>query len=642
MTPFARNLSLLLTLLALIVGCESRQPYVGVIVLDTDLPTLYRGELPIGVTLDPGRGGKDLLSNNLLLNGGWELAPSLEGCGYDRSSGEAVTPNGSRLLYPLPEQHFGWELFGQNIGIVGDKSQHHLQAYVSSKDSLVAIKQILRGVEVAPGESYRLTLTAQSTRPATLIATLVDEQMNKLSSPLTLTPSSDMGTLAGQLKVSQAEPAPALLIEFQVKEGEPYLVQNDSTSYWTSQSSATVTIDDLLLQKVGYKEQYGLDENLYALLSELHPSFVRFPAGATANGLYPGNYPLYLDSIQLLAPLWTLNQNEYTHHFGYPQLLQLAKALHSTPILVANFGFSDPSTIQRIEDIKLLPQRIEYIERLINKAPQHQVAIQPGYGLGGAEYDRRLTQLLDKLDTIYPNLQLISAADRSPYKEYSDYPFDLVLPLISYNNLAHIDSLITQRDQLLYPQMMSEATFDTDYTKGYFLPPLALRAAFLILAERRTPYLQALGVTPLIATDLEEQFPIIEAKAGTFHPTLFYQYLCDFKELRGENLCRWDSNNSLQSDVITSLTADKEKKTYYLKAVNVTRHPLHYQIKLKGKNSDFSSVQILSYTSTEPSTSHTPEGFAHYEKSVTQERLRLSSHFHYLFAPYEVVIFKFS
>ena len=642
MTPFARNLSLLLTLLALIVGCESRQPYVGVIVLDTDLPTLYRGELPIGVTLDPGRGGKDLLSNNLLLNGGWELAPSLEGCGYDRSSGEAVTPNGSRLLYPLPEQHFGWELFGQNIGIVGDKSQHHLQAYVSSKDSLVAIKQILRGVEVAPGESYRLTLTAQSTRPATLIATLVDEQMNKLSSPLTLTPSSDMGTLAGQLKVSQAEPAPALLIEFQVKEGEPYLVQNDSTSYWTSQSSATVTIDDLLLQKVGYKEQYGLDENLYALLSDLHPSFVRFPAGATANGLYPGNYPLYLDSIQLLAPLWTLNQNEYTHHFGYPQLLQLAKALHSTPILVANFGFSDPSTIQRIEDIKLLPQRIEYIERLINKAPQHQVAIQPGYGLGGAEYDRRLTQLLDKLDTIYPNLQLISAADRSPYKEYSDYPFDLVLPLISYNNLAHIDSLITQRDQLLYPQMMSEATFDTDYTKGYFLPPLALRAAFLILAERRTPYLQALGVTPLIATDLEEQFPIIEAKAGTFHPTLFYQYLCDFKELRGENLCRWDSNNSLQSDVITSLTADKEKKTYYLKAVNVTRHPLHYQIKLKGKNSDFSSVQILSYTSTEPSTSHTPEGFAHYEKSVTQERLRLSSHFHYLFAPYEVVIFKFS
>lgn len=642
MTPFARNLSLLLTLLTLIVGCESRQPYVGVIVLDTDLPTLYRGELPIGVTLDPGRGGKDLLSNNLLLNGGWELAPALEGCGYDRSSGEAVTPNGSRLPYPLPEQHFGWKLFGQNIGIVGDKSQHHLQAYVSSKDSLVYIKQILRGVEVSPGESYRLTLTAQSTRLATLIATLVDEQMNKLSSPLTLTPTNEKRALGGQLKVSQAESAPALLIEFQVKEGEPYLVQNDSTSYWTTQSSATVTIDDLLLQKVGYKELYGLDENLYTLLSKFRPSFVRFPSGATANGLYPGNYPQYLDSLQLLAPLWTLNQNEYTHHFGYPQLLQLAKALHSTPILVANFGFSDPSTIQRIEDIKLLPQRIDYIEQLLTKAPQHQVAIQPGYGLGGAEYDRRLTQLLDKLDTIYPNLQLISAADRSPYKEYSDYPFDLVLPLISYNNLAHIDSLITQRDQLLYPQMVSEATFDTDYTKGYFLPPLALRAAFLILAERRTPYLQALGVTPLIATDLEEQFPIIEAKASTFHPTLFYQYLCDFKELRGKNLCHWDGNNSLQSDVITSLTADKEKKTYYLKAVNVTRHPLNYQIKLKGKNSNFTSVQILSYTSTEPSTSHSPDGFAHYEKSVTQERLRLSSHFHYLFAPYEVVIFKFS
>lgn len=641
--PSTRKISALLTLLTLLmVGCESRQPFVGVILIDTDLPTLYRGELPIGVTLDPGSGGKDLLSNNLLLNGGWELASHLEGCGYDRATGEVVTPNGSRLPYPLPEQHFGWELIGQNIGISGDKSQHYLLAHVSSTDSLVGIRQNLRGVEISPGESYRLTLTAQSTRPSTIIATLVDAEMKQLSTPLTLPPTTEGGRLVGQLKVTQADATPSLFLEIKATEGEPYLVQRDSISYWTSQSSATVTIDDLLLQKVGYKEQYGLDENLYALLSELHPSFVRFPAGATANGLYPGNYPLYLDSIQLMAPLWTLNQNEYTHHFGYPQLLQLAHALHSTPIIVANFGFSDPSTIQRIEDIKLLPQRIDYIEQLIAKAPQHQVAVQPGYGLGGAEYDRRLTQLLDKLDTIYPNLQLISAADRSPYKEYSDYPFDLVLPLISYNNLAHIDSLITQRDQLLYPQMMSEATFDTDYTKGYFLPPLALRAAFMILAERRTPYLQALGLTPLIATDLEEQFPIIEAKSGTFHPTLFYQYLCDFTQLRGENLCRWDSNNSLQSDVITSLTADKEKKTYYLKAVNVTRHPLHYQIKLKGKNSNFTSVEILSYTSTEPTTSLTPAGFAHYEKSVTQERLRLSSHFHYLFAPYEVVIFKFS
>ena len=90
------------------------------------------------------------------LNGGWELAPALEVGGYDRSSGEAVTPNGSRLLYPLPEQHFGWELIGQNIGISGDKSQHHLLAHVSSTDSFVGIRQNLIGVEVTPGESLSL------------------------------------------------------------------------------------------------------------------------------------------------------------------------------------------------------------------------------------------------------------------------------------------------------------------------------------------------------------------------------------------------------------------------------------------------------------------------------------------------------
>lgn len=628
-------------LLLLIVGCQSRQPYVGVIVVDTDLPTLYNGKLPIGVTLDPGHNGRDLLSDNMLINGGFELARRPEGTGYNFATKEVVTPNGNHLFYPLPEQCHGWQILGGDIHVIGGDQSHHLLIQANSSDSLVAIKQPLEGVDLRQGERYHLSLVAKAYGSATIHATLVGDSLNLLSQPLSLSPNGQDSLLYGSIVATKDSPNTSLLLQIKVAESTPYQIQSDSVTYWTTRGKATITIDNIKLSTTPPNGSINnLQRELYPLLDSLAPSFVRFPSGATANGLYPGTYPVHLDSSAVM-PLWTLRQNEYTGDFTYHSLLLLAKRLHSTPILVTNFGFTDPSTIQRVEDIKLLPQRIEEIQRLIEVDPDKEVAIQPGYNLSSAEYERRFAQLVNKLDTIYPNLQLISAGNRMPYLRYSDYPYDLSLPPITYDRLEEIDSLLSTHDQLFYPQLVSEATFDSDYDNGYFLPPLALRAAFMILAEQRTPYIKVLGITPLISTNLAQDFPIILAKNGGFTPTLLYYYLRDFKEQRGEDLCRMAQPNNLKSDIITSLTSDRDKEVYYLKAVNVTRHPLHYQIKLKGQKSDFSSVQITSYTSTAPTTSQSPKGFSIYQRHTSKERLPLQKQMNYLFAPYEVVIFKF-
>lgn len=614
---------------------------MGAIVLDTDLPTLFNDKLPIGVTLDPGSYGRDLLNSNILINGNFELAPRLAGTGYDATTREVITPNGSHLFYPLPEHLHGWKVLGGDIHLTGEEHNHQLLIQASSNDSLVAIKQPLQGVRLQKGDSFRLSLEAKSYGTSTIKATIVDQSLTPLSKALLLKPSTQDSLLYGHIVASEECQASALLLEINVEEGTPYLIQRDSVSFWSSQSRATITLDDIRLTAVLDSSQSAdIESQLYPLLDSLSPSFVRFPSGATANGLFPGTYPVHQDSLKR-GPLWTLNQNEYTGAFGYNELLQLANALKCSPILVTNFGFTDPSTIQRVEDIKLLPQRIEATKRVIQKAPNQDVIIQPGYNLTGAEYDRRFSQLIDRLDTIFPNLQLISAGDRAPYQRFSDYSYDLVLPPITYDRLEIADSLLTAHDRLFYPQMVSEVTFDHQNDDGYFLPPLALRAAFLILAEQRTPYIKALGISPLLSTEVEKDFPIILVKNGAYKPTLLYHYLQDFTEQRGEHLCRMSGQFDLKSDIITSLSSNASKEVYYLKAVNVTRHPLHYQIKLKGKNSDFSTVQITSYTSTAPTTSQSPEGFAQYERKVTHKKLPLQRQINYLFAPYEVVIFKF-
>lgn len=626
----------------LLGSCESNQPYVGVIVVDTDLPTTYKGELPIGVTLDPGSGGRDLLGTNLLINGGFELANRPTNVGYDAVEQTVVTPNGSKLFYPLPDQHYGWEFLGGAISVVGSGDNYHLSITASSNDSIVAFAQTIQDGAIEKGQSFDFSCRGQAVGNATLYASLVDDSLRLISNRIALSPMPDWASLKGILKTSESSTRARLLLEVTVAEDEAYLVQNDSTSYWSSSRRASLQLDDFRLELSGNTNTLrgGISAHLYTLLKDLAPTFLRYPSGATANGLFPGTYPLHLDSLKQ-KPLWTLRENELTDAFGYTQLLQLAKELGSTPVLVANFGFTDPSTIQRVEDIKELPDRIAYIDKLIGLAGASKVTIQPGYNLTSLEYDRRFAKLLEELEPKYPDLQIISAGNRFGYQKYSDYPYDLTLPEVSYDNLEQIDSLIVSNDLLLFPQLVSEVVFDKHYDKGYFLPPLALRAAFLILSERRTPYIRALGITPSLSSDIEQDFPIIEVVGGDYRPTQLYDYVRDFTAFRGANLHRWDKPNPLTSDIILSITSDEGTGCYFLKAVNMTRHPLNYQIKLKGQKSGFSRVEIVSYTSTQPSTSSNLEGFTHYERKVSQESLSFKSSMSYLFAPYEVVLFKF-
>ncbi|MDD7437258.1 MAG: hypothetical protein PUK66_00205 [Bacteroidales bacterium] len=629
-----------LALFVLLESCESKQPYVGVIVVDTDLPTIYKGELPIGVTLDPGSGGRDLLGTNLLINGGFDLATLPANVGYDVEEQAIVTPNGSRLFYPTPHQHYGWTFLGGNISVLGGGDNYYLSIIASSNDSIVAFTQIIQGGSMDKGQSFDFSCRGQAVGNATLYASIVDDSLRLVSNRIALSPRADWARYKGVLTTSERVERTQLLLEVEVTEGETYLVQNDSVSYWTNSRRASLLLDDLRLDRSDNILRGGISADLYSLLKDLDPAFVRYPCGTTANGIFPGTYPLYLDSLKQ-KPLWTLRENELTDAFGYPELLRLTKELGSTPVLVANSGFTDPSTIQRVEDIKELPSRIAYMEKLIDLAGASEVTIQPGYNLTSMEYDRRFTMLLEVLEAKYPELQIISAGNRSAYQRYSDYPYDLILPEVSYDNLEQVDSLIAGNDLLLFPHLISEVTFDKHYDTGYFLPPLALRAAFLILSERRTPHIRTLGITPLLSTNIEQDFPIVEVVGGAYQPTQLYDYLRDFMAFRGAHLHRLDNPNPLTSDVILSITSDEETGCYYLKAVNMTRHPLNYRIKLKGQNSGFSKVKIISYTSTQSSTSSNLEGFTHYERKVSEERMSFKSSLSYLFAPFEVVLFRF-
>lgn len=633
-----------LTLISLFLGivllstCQSRRPYVGVIQVNTDLPVLHKGKLPIGITLDPGSGGRDLLSTNMLLNGDFDLAPRMVECAYNAVDSTIITPNGFRIFYPLPQQIYGWKVLGGNISVEDSAENHYLLINSSSTDSIVAIQQEMSNFPAKSGAQYRFSVKAQAYGDVRIKVTLVNDSLQPLSNQVTLTPLSEQSVLRGDLKLNEDSDKASLLIEFSMMEGETYFVETDSISYWSTRRRATIHLDDCKLYPSELTLKADVSSELHDLLKKLSPSFLRYPSGRTANGYYPGSYPLHLDSLEK-KPIWTLNKNEWSGDFTYNTFLNLAHSIESTPILVTNFGYTDHTTFQRVEGAKEADQRYAYIAQLFNQAGGKEIAIQAGYDLSGAEYANRFRRMLSQLEGQTHDLQIISATSLQPYERYSDYPFDRVLPIVTYSSLPQIDSLLRHHDYMLYPQVITEVNFDSNYYDGYFLPPLALRAIFMLLAERYTPSIMALGISPLLSDNIERDFPLIEVTGGHYRATLFYQFLSDFQQFRGENLRRLAEKNDVTSDIFLSLTSDITDQYYYLKAVNVTRHPLHYKIALEGLNTRFESVNIISYTTTGVSTSSDLEGFTHYNRSLKEKNLSTGSSFSYLFQPYEVTIF---
>ena len=117
-------------LTVLLSGCEQSISTVGTIEIDADKPVLHEGKLPVGVTLGGmSKSGKDLLSPNIIINGGFELAPRLENCKYDFSKQLLTTPNGYTTFYPVPETLFGWESRGGIVSLQKSTEQSSANQY---------------------------------------------------------------------------------------------------------------------------------------------------------------------------------------------------------------------------------------------------------------------------------------------------------------------------------------------------------------------------------------------------------------------------------------------------------------------------------------------------------------------------------
>lgn len=390
-------------------------------------------------------------------------------------------------------------------------------------------------------------------------------------------------------------------------------------------------------------------DRLRQLMSALTPGFIRYPSGRTANGFYPGTYPIWWrDSIDRLKPspwpIWTLDGGEMTGSFGVDHFMDMARSVSAIPILVLNSGFTDPGSRQRIEDVALLPRRIEHIFGVARSHSHDSLIIQLGYGVSNPEYERRFGTIAK--EAAGNNLSASLTAGGSLLwndRKYSDHVVDLALPpLREPDLLGAIPTMYHLPEQAPEPIMLGEVHFDgRDDDHRSFVPLFVLKAATLIDAEHHSHLIRGISLYPTLSEDPSD-VPLILVRGAKYEPGLMYDFISRFTTLRGPVLRRFPEEHTPVSGLVISLTSDEKGEHFYLKAANTTRHPLTYRLKIRGTNIHLPHAQLVRYLPVVSTTTMDKGEYDRYTSHTEMLQIPLHQDVEITIAPFEVLLIHLS
>lgn len=622
----------------LLSGCYSRTPTIGDLEVNGDLPPVDQVLLPIGVTLNnTGSTGRDLLSDNLVFNGSFDLAKLPIQCSYDAKSRTVTTPNGFSTFYPIAPLLHGWDKGHSAIEYVASGDQKTGHVIFHPTDSVPCVlRQSNCRFSVASGDDYAVSLDLMGGASRVEVM-LMSDSTTVVSSIFSAIPGSVWQTVRGEISVNTPADSAYLVVRAVASPRDTLSLQKYIPL------SSSVVVDNIRLSRGS-----GVISKLYTLLRELDPGFVRFPSGRTANGFYPGTYPIWWrDSIERQTlqswPIWTLEHGEMTGDFRFSDFMELSAKLKTIPILIANSGFTDPDAKQRIEDIRLLPNRIEQIFQAVKNYEHDSLIIQLGYATSSAEYEKRFSMFESAAEEQKVKASITASGSLLwNGRKFNDHVVDFAIPSVTQPDLlASIPEIYHQAEQTPEPIMLGEVHFDTDSTRYSFLPLFVLKAATLIDAEKNSDIIRGITLAPLLSEDLGD-CPVIHVDGAEYTPTTLFRFIQTFVKLRGPVLRQIPDEPLRNSGLIASLTSDRDDKNFYLKAANTTRHPLTYKLKVRGNNIHFSHFNVTRF---HPSISTTTGDVGEYTKySIDLEDVKPALHEdkNITIHPYEVIIIHFT
>ncbi|KZV48772.1 Alpha-L-arabinofuranosidase 1 [Dorcoceras hygrometricum] len=557
--------------------------------------------------------------------------------------GELVNNRGSFKMY----MHSGFEAGGQNTPsnfspwtIIGNESLLHVSTDRSScfdRNKVALRMEVLcnsRGSNVCPvqgvgiynpgfwgmnieqGKKYKVTLYIRASQPIEISISFIGSKGQQILATGNIT--------AGD--VTNWTKKEIILVA--------HGTDHNSRLQFTTRKRGVIWFDQVSAMPLSTHKGHGFRADLFNMLADLKPGFIRFPGGSFVEGEWLFNAYRWKDTIGPweerpghFGDVWQYWTDDGLGFFEY---LQLAEDLGALPVWVFNNGISLNDQVDTSLILPFVQEILDAIEFArgdskskwgsVRAAMEHTEPFDLRYvavgnqDCGNKNYRGNYNKFYSAIKRVYPDIKIISNCDGS-YQQL-DHPADLYdfHVYTSANTMFSMAHNFDHTPRRIPKAFVSEyAVTGDDAGRGSLLKAIA-EAGFLIGLETNSDVVEMASNAPLFVNTNDWSFKpdaiVFDSSKVYGTPSYWMQHF--FKESNGATLL----NSKLQADPSTSVVTsaiswndvDRNKSYLRIKIVNFgsNKLPLGISVDGVGKNpfeSKGSKMTILTSTNVKDENS---------------------------------------
>ncbi|KAL8133586.1 hypothetical protein AgCh_008880 [Apium graveolens] len=465
------------------------------------------------------------------------------------------------------------------------------------------------GMNIEQGKKYKLALHVRSLTSVNISASLTD--------------STGSQTLASaNILASDVSSWTKVEVLLEAKE-----TNHNSRLQLTASQKGVIWFDQVSLMPLDTYKGHGFRNDLFKMVADMKPGFIRFPGGCFVEGEWLRNAFRWKETVGPweerpghFGDVWNYWTDDGLGHFEF---FQLAEDLGAVPIWVFNNGISHQDEVDTSNILPFIQEILDGLEFAKGDANSTWGSVRAAMGhpepfdlryvaignedCGKKYYRGNYLKFYNAIKLSYPDIKMISNCDGSSRK--LDHPADMY----DYHIYSDANNVFSRANAFDRSSRSGPKAFVSEYAvtgkdagQGSLLASLA-EAGFLIGIEKNSDIVEMASYAPLFVNVNDRRWnpdAIVFNSAQAYGtPSYWMQHF--FKDSNGATLL----NSTLQADSPASLIAsaiiwkNMEDDKYYLrlKIVNFGSSTVNLKISVQGlelnsKSSSTSKKTVLTST----------------------------------------------
>ncbi|KAG2294967.1 hypothetical protein Bca4012_003943 [Brassica carinata] len=412
----------------------------------------------------------------------------------------------------------------------------------------------------------------------------------------------------------------------------------------TTTKKGSLWIDQVSAMPVDTYKGHGFRNDLYQMMADIKPRFIRFPGGCFVEGEWLSNAFRWKETVGPweerpghFGDVWKYWTDDGLGHFEF---FQLAEDIGAAPIWVFNNGISHNDEVETASIMPFVQEALDGIEFARGDANSTWGSVRASMGrqepfelkyvaignedCGKTYYRGNYIVFYDAIKKAYPDIKIISNCDgsSSPLDHPADY-YDFHI----YTSASSLFSMYHQFDGTSRKgpkAFVSEyAVTGKDAGTGSLLAALA-EAAFLIGLEKNSDIVEMASYAPLFVNTNDRRWnpDAIVFNSSHLYGTPSYWVQRFFAESSGSTLLSSELKGNSSSLVASVISWKNSSQDYIrIKAVNFGDNSVNLKVLVTGLDPNVMKVSGSKRTVLTSTNVMDENSFTQPEKVVPQESL---------------------